>query len=220
MSVRHDCLGLSLFHKLHLNLTRPLVRTFMPDINHHLLNTRHKLEYRLFPYRNKLYSNSFFPYFTKKWIATPQFLRQEADMGVYKSQLKLQYKPTKYKFYSRSGNKRGASLMTQLRVGRSYLNDHSFPIGQSDTAACSCAAGPRESTRHMVLLCSNYTVQRQTLMGKVEQILSTFKNFTDTNKLEVLLFGMYPEKRDYFMINKSLQVAVQHYLIDTKRFDI
>ena len=115
-------------------------------------------------------------------------------MGVYKSQLKLQYKPTKYKFYSRSGNKRGASLMTQLRVGRSYLNDHSFAIGQSDTAACSCAAGPRESTRHMVLLCSNYTVQRQTLMGKVEQILSTFKNFTDTNKLEVLLFGIYPEK--------------------------
>ena len=32
LSVRHDCLGLCLFQKLHLNMTRPLIRTFMPQI--------------------------------------------------------------------------------------------------------------------------------------------------------------------------------------------
>ena len=200
-------------------MTRPLIRTFMPQINHHLLNTRQKFEYRLFPYRNKLYSNSFFPAFTKKWIATPKELKLEGDIVEYKTKLKSKYKPIKYKFFSKTGNKRGASLMTQLRVGRSYLNDHSFAIGLSDSAACSCASAPRESTKHLVLECTNYTVQRQSLMGKVEQLLPLFKSFTKTKKLEVLLFGIYPENRDYYYINTSLQKAVQHFLIDTHRFD-
>ena len=128
-------------------MTRPLIRTFMPQINQHLLNTRQKFEYRLFPYRNKLYSNSFFPAFTKKWIATTLDLRQESDINEYKMKLKNKFKPTKFRFFSRSGSKRGAALMTQLRVGRSYLNDHSFAIGLSESAACSCASAPRESTR-------------------------------------------------------------------------
>ena len=49
---RHDCLGLSLFHKIHLGNTRPLVKTFMPEIQVKTHNTRVSLYYCNFPYVN------------------------------------------------------------------------------------------------------------------------------------------------------------------------
>ena len=40
LKVRYECLGLSLFHKIHLGCTRPLVKTFMPQLEVHHYNTR------------------------------------------------------------------------------------------------------------------------------------------------------------------------------------
>jgi hypothetical protein len=218
LQVRFECLGLSLFHKIHLKLTRPLICQFMPEVNHQLFETRLKFEYKQFPYKNKLFSNSFFPYFTKKWVASPQFLKNERDINEYKTKLKHHLKPSKYKFF-RAGSKRGAALMTQLRVSRSYLNDHSFSIGLSESAHCNCPGAQLESTRHMVLKCPLYTIDRQTLMVKVENLLHNFNTFTETKKLQILLFGIYPDNPDYYFINKSLQIAVQQYLISSKRFN-
>ena len=62
-------------------------------------------------------------------------------------------------------------------------------------------------------------MQRQALMGKVETLLPKFNSFSKSKKLEVLLFGIFPENRDYYFINTSIQVAVQHFLLDTKRFE-
>ena len=50
---RFDCLGLGLFHKIHLGHTRPLVNKFMSKIEGLIYNTRVFIHYKRFPYINK-----------------------------------------------------------------------------------------------------------------------------------------------------------------------
>jgi hypothetical protein len=218
LHVRYECLGLSLFHKIHLNLTRPLISKCMPEMNQQLFNTRFKFEYKPFPYKTLDFSNSFFPHFTKKWTASPTFLRNERDITEYKTKLKYHLKPKRYKFFN-AGSKRGAALMTQLRVGRSFLNEHSFSISLSESANCSCPNAPRESTKHMLLKCPHYTKERQILMGKMEQLVLNFNSLTDTKKIGILLSGNFPDNPELYLTNKLIQISVQQFLINSKRFD-
>ena len=134
LQVRYECLGLSLIHKIHLGQTRPLVKKFMPELQLKQHNTRFSSKYKPFPYVNKQFSSSFYPFFTKKWNNTHKTLQNERDILEYKTKLKNIYKPIKYKFYYRGSTKKGCSLLTHLRVGRSVLNDLTFqsigPLGR------------------------------------------------------------------------------------------
>ena len=56
-------------------------------------------------------------------------------------------------------------------------------------------------------------------MSKVEKILPTFGKFSEKLQLQTLLFGYYPDNPDFYQQNKSLQIAVQQYLVSIKRFD-
>ena len=67
LKTRFECLGLGLFQKIHLGHTRPLVKTFMSEIATPMYITCVSINYKQFPYRNKQFSSSFYPYFTKKW---------------------------------------------------------------------------------------------------------------------------------------------------------
>ena len=66
LQTRYDCLGLSLFHKIHLGNTQPLIKTFMPDIQPKIHNNCVSLYYKPFTLHNKQFALSFYPYFTKK----------------------------------------------------------------------------------------------------------------------------------------------------------
>ena len=69
---RANFLGLSIFHKIKLGETRPLILKCMPAlapaINPDLRNRRPHVR---FPVGKVGYSNSFFPIFTKKWDRLP-----------------------------------------------------------------------------------------------------------------------------------------------------
>ena len=96
-------------------------------------------------------------------------------------------KPPKYRHFA-SGCKLGNSLLTQLRVGRSTLNAHTFSIGLTDSPVCPC--GFREnSTTHFLLDCTLFDVHRQSLFNKFEQYLPDFKNISRKNKIKILLVG-------------------------------
>jgi hypothetical protein len=218
LKIRYECLGLSLFHKIHLKLTRPLVAKFMPQMNQQLFDTRFKFEYKRFPYKSLDFSNSFFPHFTRNWISSPSFLRNEQDINEYKLKLKNHHKPQKYRFFS-AGSKRGAALMTHLRLGRSFLNDHSFSIGLAESANCDCPNTPRETTCHMLLKCPHYTQERQTLMGKMEQLVFRFNSLSNTKQLQILLYGNHPDNQELYLTNKLIQISVQQFILNSKRFD-
>ena len=57
LQMRYDCLGLSLFYKIHLGYTRPSVKAFMPEIQLPTYNTRSSLHYIPFAFVNKQFSN-------------------------------------------------------------------------------------------------------------------------------------------------------------------
>ena len=64
--------------------------------------------------------------------------------------------------------------------------------------------------------CFLYNQERLTLMSKVETLLPKFGNFTEKQKLEILLFGIYPDNPDFYQTNKYLQIKVQQFLCQLK----
>ena len=134
----------------------------MPEIQVKTHNTQVLLYYCNFLYENKQFSNSFYPYFTKKWNVN---------------------KAPKYKFYFRGSTKRECSLLTQFRVGRSILNVHAFPLGLSSSPKCLCHA-PTESPRHMLLKCFMYYEEHLTLLSEVENLLPKLKTLRRKNNFK------------------------------------
>ena len=188
ISSRAKYLGLCLFHKIHLNLTRPLVKKCMPQYRVNVNNTRSGNGYCLFPAANLKFTQSFFPHFTKEWKNLPNYLKNERDIFVFKQKLKEIIQPKKY-FHFKFGSKRGNTLLTQLRLGRSFLNSHSFQLGMKVLPVCDICY-VEENNSHFMLSCAFFTEQRDVLFRAVSELVPNFMNFTMKRKLNILLHGI------------------------------
>ena len=69
---RADYLGLTLFHKIHCKLTRPLVTFCMPELLARPQNLRSDKVYKQFHATGIKYRNSFFPYMSRLWNRLPK----------------------------------------------------------------------------------------------------------------------------------------------------
>ena len=129
---RGNLLSLNIFHKIHRHETRPLIRNCMPklDIDRQHF-TRSKGGYIPFKYENVKFNSSFFPNTLKIWNNLSRST-QYKDVDEFKLCVKNEIKPPRFKHFS-CGNKLGNTLLTRIRLGRSYLNQHSFTIGHADT---------------------------------------------------------------------------------------
>jgi len=87
-------------------------------------------QYLCYPNYGSKFSNSYFPYFSKKWGSIKCSTRNLMFFQDYRDRLKIDLKPEKYRHYS-YGSRLGNKLWTRLRLGRSYLNSHAFAIGRS-----------------------------------------------------------------------------------------
>ena len=79
---RAKFLGLSIFHKIHLGLSRPLIKSCMPEINTN--NTRSAGLYKKPRYLSQKYNNSFFPLFSDFWSKLSSTLRNKTDISLFK----------------------------------------------------------------------------------------------------------------------------------------
>ena len=209
-------LGLSLFYKIHLNQTRPLVKTVMPKSQKvGITRASQSFKYETFTPMLKTFSDSFFPYFTKKWNELPVDLQLEGDISQFKLLLKNHVKPKRHRHFSR-GSRQGNSLLTQLRVGRSNLNVHKFALGLSDTEKCLCSRP--ETVSHYLNVCFLYQEERHALYTKVSQILPTFITLPEKLKTKVLLEGINLHSEESDSMNIPIALAVQRFIIQTKRF--
>ena len=138
------------------------------------------------------------------------------DIDFFKEHLHKKYKPPKYKFFSH-GTKLGNSLLTRLRVDRSYLNSHAFSIGLAPSPQCNCGAR-QETTLHMLNFCPLFASGRRYLFDFVGQLVSPFSKLNQKDKMFTLLYGYKSDNRDYDHINTQITLAVQNFLIKTKRF--
>ena len=163
IETRANILGITLFHKTLLGNQRPLISSCMPIIapstGH---NTRNQRRFLSFPRGKVKFSNSYFVLFTRKYEQIPKDITKLRDMTEFKTALKKHFAPQKCKFFAH-GSKLGNKYLTQIRVGRSYLNDHSFQIQMTPSPQCSCHAA-RESPLHFFLDCKNHSEECRTMI--------------------------------------------------------
>jgi hypothetical protein len=213
---RSDILGLNIFHKIHLHETRPLIRSCMPKLDferEHFL--RSKGGYIPFKNTGSKFKTSFFPYHSELWNSLPKNI-QSTNLIDFKEFTKKEMKPKRYKHFSK-GNKYTNSLLTRIRIGRSYLNQHKFSIGHADSPECLCHHR-EETPSHYFLECFLYSPERQALFGLIEHYIPNFTNFTKQKKLEIILRGVNIDNDDFLSTNISLTIAVQNFILLTKRF--
>ena len=103
---RMQFLGLSLFQKIHLQETRPLVRTCLTKLDFENIQlTRSKGGYKAYPYYSVEFINSFFPYISKLCNNLDSYTQALALIH-FKPKLKTDVKPVTIKHFSK-GSKTG-----------------------------------------------------------------------------------------------------------------
>ena len=214
---RADILGYSIFHKINRGETRDLVRSCLSS---RILcpQTLRFGGFVPFAYHNAKFANSFFPYFTSKYNKLDNKVKS-LDTADFKLHIATQIKPSKYKHYSR-GSKHGNTLLTRIRVGRSYLRSHSYSIGMSDTNTCSCNDTVIESSLHFITQCPMFAVQRRILYDQVEQnYIQQFRKLSLRRQFDILVHGFEPSNSELTHINTKISILTQNFILRTNRFD-
>ena len=209
-------MGLSLFQKIHLYQTRPLIRSCKTGLDYEKKYlTRSKGGYLSYPNYGLKFQNSFFPFITSLWNNL-DVNTQLMGLVDFKSKLKQLLKPNKFRHFSK-GSKLGNTLLSRIRLERSDLNLHKFTIGQSESPECLCHS-KQESSQHYLIDCFLYSSERQTLFDRVEHFIPNFTSFSKSTKYDILVKGIKPNDPYYNSTHTTLALAVQNFIFKTKRF--
>ena len=219
LSDRAKFLGLTVFHKIHLNLTRPLIKTCMPDLKINTNNTRTTVCYVRYPHTTVNFSNSFFPFFSKLWSLLDKKVKSQRDILVFKENLKSVYKPVRHRHF-KYGTKIGNRFLAHLRVGRSFLNSHRFVTGLSITDKCiNCNQNKVENILHFALLCPAFSSSRAILFQKITNLVPNFLLLSQKDKVFLLLNGINLNSDISDCRNVPIMFAMQNFILSTKRFE-
>ena len=153
---------------------------------------------------------------TRLWNRLPKNVKS-MTLDDFKLYLKQEIKPKRHKFYSK-GNKDKCSLLTRIRVGRSFLNEHSFSINLSESPACEKCNYPRENSLHYLCFCPAFTEQRNILLTKMEQFVPKFRQLPKKRQFEILVYGYQPDNIDLDKINTQIMFITHNFIYSTKRF--
>ena len=135
----------------------------------------------------------------------------------FKLEIKKLIKPPRLKHLN-TGSKYGCSLMTRIRVGRSYLKAHGYSIGLEVDNACSCDNISQETSLHY-MFCTKYTEQRLLLYQRIEQIIPNIRKLSLKRQYEIFMYGYEINNSEMTKINRQIMIATQTYILRTKRFD-
>ena len=213
---RIEYLGLSIFHKIHVGETRPLLKKCLTKIDwDKRQNLRSKGGYLPYPNYGNKFLNSFFPYITKIWNNLPTSVRS-LNLLDFKTELKSYLKPDKFKHF-RVGSKELNSIFTRFRTGRTNLNACNYSIGLTDDPSCICHY-KTETSEHFLLDCFLYSTERQTLFNLAEYLIPFFTQLNRKEKYNILTEGINKLDPEYFHTNLRISLAVQNFISKTKRF--
>ena len=171
LSCRAKYLGLSIFHKIHLGLTRPLVKNCMPSLRVNHNNTRVTISYEKFPQKSVQFSKSFFPFFSKLWSSLNKNIKCNTDFTNFKENISCLYKPIKKRHF-KYGSKIGNKYLTHLRVGRSSLNSHRYVTGLPENEiGPKCNENKTENICHFVFIWPMFSLPRTSLIRKITKLV-------------------------------------------------
>ena len=213
---RIEYLGLSIFHKIHVQETRPLIKQCLTNLDFEReYFLRSKGGYLPYPNYGNKFINSFFPFISKLWNNLP-LSTQSLNLLDFKAQIKTDLKPEKIKHFS-IGPKFSNSLLTRFRTGRTNLNLNRFTIGLTEDPSCNCHA-KQETPEHFMLECFLYTAERQNLFDLVEHFIPQFPRKSKREKFQILTRGINNHDPEYHQTNVKISFAVQSFILLTKRF--
>ena len=202
---RRDDHKLTLFYKMHNNLTPYYISSLIPQQVEAIsqYNLRNANDIRNIRARTSLYYNSFLPSTLRQWNTLPPETRQSNSLNSFKHTLKKD-KPSVPRYYY-FGNRKAQSLHTRLRTGCSSLNLDLFLKNISESPMCSC--GSIENTQHFFFHCNLYQRQRTLLLNSVANYC--------TPTLHVLLHG---DSSMPVNTNENIFKHVHQFIMDSKRF--
>ena len=113
----------------------------------------------------------------------------------------------KIPIYYFDGKRVGQIYHVRLRTNCSSLNEHLFSKNIIDSPLCVC--GAVEDTNHFLFNCHRFHNLRQDLFATVTPVCQPISN--------ILLYG---SERLTYNENQQVFLAVQNFLIKSKRFEI
>ena len=160
------------------------------------------------------FKSSFFPYCYTYWSILDQNIKNSISLETFKKTILKDIRPSpKSTFEVR--DRRGVSIISQLRVQLSDLRAHRFHHNfNCPSPDCPCGSDI-ESIIHYLLHCSRYRNQRATFMQHIREIIPNFDQLSDQDLVSILLFGHKSFKRD---VNASILAATIAFIHKTKRF--
>ena len=105
---------------------------------------------------------------------------------------------------------------SRLLLEDSLLREHTFRLGMSDTATCSCGSD-RETTDHYLLKCKLYTPQRRVLIDTIRNVIKRqcFSGCYSLSKEFLLAPGWNEDLSD--KEDRDVKAAVFQYISDSGR---
>ena len=164
-----------------------------------------------FKVRTELFRNSFFPYTVNEWNNLDNIIKSSESYSMFRKKMLNLIRPKcndTYRIY----NPMGLKLLTRLRLGLNHLNDHNLKDCINPLCSCSLSA---ENNVHFFLQCHHFSLQRQVLMNNIESIDKDTINETDSNLVNILLFGS--SKYQYHINSKILSFSID-FILNTERF--
>ena len=178
--------------------------------------TRHSDNIPTFFARHDYLKNSFFPSAITEWNKLDCFVKNADSFHVFKKHILNFVRPLPNSIFN-IHNPLGIKYLTRLRIGFSHLKEHQFRPNFQDSvdAMCSCGSAT-ETTKHFLLHCPNFHLQRQTLFDKIATIDSNILTENEESIVNTLLFGKLNSENSF---NKAILNASIDFILSTERFN-
>ena len=168
-----------------------------------------------FKVRTEPFRNSFFPYTVNAWNNLDNIVKSYESYLMF---MKIMLSLIRPKCNDTCGihNPTGLKLLTRLRLGLSHPNDHKFNHNFMDCISplCSCSLSV-ENNVQFFLHYHHFSLQRQTLMNNIKSIDKYIINETDSDLVNILLFGR--SKYQYYTNSKILSFRID-FILKIERF--
>ena len=163
------------------------------------------------------FNGSFFPYCVNEWNTLNKEIRALKSVSLFKKSL-LKNKRQKKSPVFNILDFQGLKLLTRLRLNLSHLREHKFNHNFQDTInpLCSCSL-ETESTSHFLWRCSIFSAYRRTLLDNVIEIVGSISNLTDSELIDLLLYGDKSFSTD---VNTNILKCTIVFLKETGRFEV
>ena len=168
------------------------------------INTRLQSEFVSISGRTDNFHKSFYPSCIRLWNALDVETRSSPSIEAFRAKLNKNVAKQNKLFYL--GKRQLNILHAQLRLNCSPLKSHLHKIGAINDATCACNKAS-EDVYHFFFSCELYKTQRDRLQMEILPVAP----FT----LNTILHGSTDCSES---VNKSIFIAVQNYIAETKRF--